>query len=279
MNNSEPGALTDGANPTVRSASIESPTVVAMQDRSFASLAEGEVNRPGHSWDQGNHSRLVALPDDAQRAMAPVDAQVLGVSGTGLAHPQPVETQQSSQGGVVGVVALGREEEPTELAPVETTSLARVHLGAAGVLRRVRWDPAVDVGEAVEAADGREPPVDRRGGQSPLLHGAAPQLDVGPCGLEHVETDVGAPLEERAQVVSVGLEGPTAVASQVRGSGHLGLSKRIGVTNAHQSYRAWDRGGHGILLVSRKTANTHAALSARGACSLCTGAVHVSIAH
>ena len=147
--------------------------------------------------------------------MAPVETQVLGVSSTGLAHPQPVETQQSGHGGVVGVVALGGEEEPAELAPIEATPFARVDLGPAGVLRRVRWDPTVDVGKTIEAADGRQPPVDGRSSQAPLLHGAAPQLDVGPCGLEHGETGVGAPLEERAQVVAIRLEGPTAVARQV----------------------------------------------------------------
>ena len=147
--------------------------------------------------------------------MATVEAEVLGVGGAGLAYPQSVEAQQGGQSGMVGVVALGREEEPAELAPVEATSFARVDLGPAGVLRRVRWDPAVDMGEAVEAADRGQPPVDGRGGQAPLLHGAAPQLDVGPLGLEDVETDVGAPLEEGTQVVAVGLEGPTAVAGQV----------------------------------------------------------------
>ena len=123
-----------------------------------------------------------------------------------------------------------------ELPSVEAAAFARVDLGPAGVLRWVRGDPAVDVGEAVEAADGREPAIDGRGGQAPLLHGAPPQLDVGPLGLEDVETDVGAPLEEGAQVVAIGLEGPTAIAGQVRSRGHLSLSERIGVASAHQRY-------------------------------------------
>jgi hypothetical protein len=87
--------------------------------------------------------------------MAPVEGDVLGIGGTGLAHSQTVQAQQSRQGGVVGVEALGREEEPTELAAVETTSFARVHLGAAGVLRWVRRNPSVDVGKAVEPTDRR----------------------------------------------------------------------------------------------------------------------------
>jgi hypothetical protein len=100
-----------------------------MQDRSLASLAEGEVNRPGHSWDQGNHGRLVALPDDAQGAMAPVGAEVLGTRPTGFAHSQTIQPKQCRQGRVAGVVALGREQEPAELAPVETTTFARIDLG------------------------------------------------------------------------------------------------------------------------------------------------------
>jgi hypothetical protein len=168
--------------------------------------------------------------------MAPVEAEILGVGGTGLAHPQSVQAKQGGQGRMVGVVALGREEESAELASVEPTPFARVDLGPAGILRWVRWDPAVDVGETIEAADGREPAIDGRGGQAPLLHGASPQLDVGPRRLEDVETDVGAPLEEGAQVVAVGLEGSAAVAGQERSRRHLGLSERIGVASAHQRH-------------------------------------------
>ncbi len=71
----EAGPLADGADPAVRRASVEPLTVVAMQDRSLASLAEGKVDRPGHPGDQGNHGRLVALPDDAQRPMPPPKAR------------------------------------------------------------------------------------------------------------------------------------------------------------------------------------------------------------
>ena len=63
------------------------------------------------------------------------------------------------------------------------------------------------------------------GGQAALLHGATPQLDVGPLGIEDVETNVGAPLEEGAQVVAVGLEGPTAVTGQERSRRHLCLGE------------------------------------------------------
>ncbi len=90
VDNPEAGSFADGADPAVRGASVESLTIVAMQDRSLAWLTQSKIDRPGHSGDQGNHGRLVALPDDAQRAMAPVEAEILGVGRTGFAHPQAV---------------------------------------------------------------------------------------------------------------------------------------------------------------------------------------------
>lgn len=87
--------------------------------------------------------------------MSPVEAEILGVGGAGLADPQPVEAQQRRQGGVVGVISLGGEKERAELSAVEAATFARVDLGAPGVLGRVGGDPTVDVGEAIEATDRR----------------------------------------------------------------------------------------------------------------------------
>ncbi len=155
MDDPEPGPLADGADPAMRRAPVEALAVVAVQDRALGALAEGQVDGAGHPWDKGYHRRLIALADDAQRPMAPVEAEVLGVGGAGLAHPQPVEAQERRQGGMVRVVALGREEERAELPAVKTPAFARVDLGPTNVLRGVGADPPVDVGEAVEAADGR----------------------------------------------------------------------------------------------------------------------------
>jgi len=92
----------------------------------------------------------------------------------------------------MGVVdPLGREQEPPEVGPVEATGVVGVDLGTTDVLGRVGADPAVDVGEAVEAAHGRQPPVDSGGGQAPGLHGPHVQRDLGPGGLEDVEAVVG----------------------------------------------------------------------------------------
>jgi hypothetical protein len=50
------------------------------------------------------------------------------------------------------VVVLGGEQEHAELGAVESSCVGWVDLRAADVLGWVRSDPAVDVGEAVEAA-------------------------------------------------------------------------------------------------------------------------------
>ena len=48
MDDPEAGPLPDGADPAMCGAPVEPLPVVAMQDRSLAPLAEGEVNGPGH---------------------------------------------------------------------------------------------------------------------------------------------------------------------------------------------------------------------------------------
>ena len=82
-------------------APIETLTVVPVQDRAFGALAEGEVDSPGHPRNEGDHGRLVALADDAQRPVPSVEAEVLGVGRTGLAHSQAVEPKERGEGGLV----------------------------------------------------------------------------------------------------------------------------------------------------------------------------------
>jgi hypothetical protein len=217
----------------VSGAPIESLAVSPVQDRALAALTEGQVDRAGHPWDQGNDRRLVALADDAQRSVAAIESQILGIGCAGLAHPQAVEAEEHRQGGMVVVVALGGEEEGAQLGAVETPARARVHLGATDVLGRIGTDPPVDMREAVEAADGGESPVDGRGGQPAFLAGGPPQLEVRPLGFEHRQSDAGAPVEVATQVEAVGLEGSTAVASQEGRPSHVSFLEWA-VGRAHQ---------------------------------------------
>jgi hypothetical protein len=217
----------------------------------------------GHPGNEGDHGRLVPLADDAQRRVSVVNTKILDVGGGGLAHPQAVETQQNGQSGMVVVIALGGEEERAELGPVQAATLIEVDLGPTDILGRVSADPAADVGEAVEATDSREAPVDGRRRQSPLLHRHPPQLDVDPLGFEHLEPDVGAPLEERPQVVAVCLECPTAIAGEIGARRHLGLIEGVSLGQCHQRRRC-TQGCHHLPPCLRKKANTlHSDLAVR----------------
>ena len=226
MDDSEPGPLADGADPAMCRATVQAVTVVAVEDRTLAALAEHEVDGAGHPWDEGDHGGLVALADDAQCPVPPIEAQVPRIGGTSFAHPKPVQAEEDCQDGLFTVVAFGREQEGAEFSAVEATSLARVDLGAADVLGRVGTDAPVDVGEAIKTADGREATVDGRGGQSPLLAGRPPQLDVRPLGLEHHESDAVTPLEVATQVKAIGFQGASAVASEESSRSHVGLFER-----------------------------------------------------
>jgi len=99
----------------------------------------------------------------------------------------------------------------------------KMDLGSADVLGRVGGDAAVDVGEAVAAAHRRQTAVDGGGGQAPGFHGPHVQLDLGPGGLEDVEAAIGRPLEERPQVVAIGIQRPSLVAGQERRHRQLGF--------------------------------------------------------
>ena len=145
---------------------------------------------------------------------------------------------------MVSVIAIGGEEERAELASVESPHFAWVDLGTADVLRRVGGNPSVDVGKSVKTADSGESAVDRRGRQTSLLHVGPPQLDMGPGGLEHGQSHIGAPLEKDAYVVAVGLKGASAVAGQVGNGCHLGLIEGTLFLRTHQDRRCHVRFCH-----------------------------------
>jgi hypothetical protein len=98
-------------------------------------------------------------------------------------------------------------------------------LGAADILGRVGRDAAVDVGEAVESAGGRQAPVDGRRSQAAFFHRSAVQLQVASGGRQHGQPVIAGALKQAAQVVPVSLKGPAAVASQERHRGQLVLTE------------------------------------------------------
>ena len=75
VHRAEPGALADGPNPAVRGAPVEAFAVTAAQDRAFAAFADGQVDGSRCSRDERDGGGLVALAEDAQRAMAAFDGR------------------------------------------------------------------------------------------------------------------------------------------------------------------------------------------------------------
>jgi hypothetical protein len=89
------GPLANGAHPAVGRASVEALSVVAAQDRALGALTDGQVDGPGHPGDQRDQSWFVSLADDVKSPVPPIDAKILDVGSTGLAHPEAVEAQKN----------------------------------------------------------------------------------------------------------------------------------------------------------------------------------------
>jgi hypothetical protein len=98
-----------------------------------------------------------------------------------------------------------------------------MHLRSPDILGRVGGHPTVDVCEPIEATNRREPPIDGGRRKASFLQGSPVQLDVGSCRLQDSQVGVLCPLEERPQVVAVGVERPAAVTGQKRPCGNVGL--------------------------------------------------------
>jgi hypothetical protein len=102
------------------------------------------------------------------------------------------------------------------------------------VLGRVGADPAVDVGEAVVAADRRQAPVDDRRGEPAFVHPRPVQLDVGSGCLERSQADVVGPLEELTQMSAIRRERAAGIARQERRRRELGLVEQRLIGWQHQ---------------------------------------------
>jgi hypothetical protein len=141
--------------------------------------------------------------------MPSLHAEILDVGGTRLADSKAVESQEHGEGGMRPVEALGRKEKCTELAPVHTPDLIGEDPRTTDVLSWIRTDTAIDVREAVETTNRREPTVNGRRRQSSFLERGPVEFDVTPRGGNDLETGVRSPLNLGPKIVSIGLERTT----------------------------------------------------------------------
>ena len=154
MHQPEPCPFADGADPPVGRAPIEALAVMANQNRALSSFPDGEVDRTGGAENERDEGRFVAVANDPQHPVTPLEGHFFNVGLAGLAGPEAVQPQQRRQSRMGVVKALGGEEEPAQVPTVEAASLGWVDLGATHVLGGVGGDAAVDASEAVVAARG-----------------------------------------------------------------------------------------------------------------------------
>ena len=101
--------------------------------------------------------------------MAAFEREVFDVGRACFGHSQAVESEQHRECGVGVVVAFGGEEECAERGAVHACGIVWMHGRSAHVLRWVRGDAPVDVGEAEEPANGGESSVDGGRGEISVL--------------------------------------------------------------------------------------------------------------
>jgi hypothetical protein len=80
----------------------------------LASLTDCEIDGSGRAGHERNHRWLVALTEDAERAVTAFEAEVFDLGCARLGHAQPVEAKQHREPGMVAVEVLGGKQEPAE---------------------------------------------------------------------------------------------------------------------------------------------------------------------
>ncbi len=199
---------------------------------------------------------LLPLPMIRRVRCPTFESEVLDVRRARLAGTQAIQPEEYRKHGVVVIESFGGEQERAEFGAVQAASLARMDARTAHVLGGVRRDAAVDVGVPVEATHCREAPVDGRGREPALLEGNAVQPDVRAGRAEYSQSDVGGPLEVRAQIVAVGVEGTVAIAGQERSRGQLGFIERVGRFEPQQRSAATGQAQSWVLLGQGRTNTT-----------------------
>jgi hypothetical protein len=109
----------------VGGAPVEPAAVVAEQDRPSGTFPDGQVDRPGDPRHQGYDCRPVALADDAECPVTPLEAEVLDVGRARLADPQAVQSEEHGKGGMGVIDPLGGDRNE----PSSERSRPRASLG------------------------------------------------------------------------------------------------------------------------------------------------------
>ena len=86
MNRANPSTFTDRANPSVRSATVESLPVVAEQDRSLRAFSDRKINRARYPRDEWDRCWFVTFANDLQCAVPAAEGEIFNVCAARFAH-------------------------------------------------------------------------------------------------------------------------------------------------------------------------------------------------
>ena len=111
----DPGAAGYPADDPPGAVPVQALPVHGAEDRSFAALADGQVDRPRGPRRERDGDGLAALAGDDQGPVAALDAGGLDVRAGGLGDPQAVDGQQGDQGMLGGRAEPGGDQQCADL--------------------------------------------------------------------------------------------------------------------------------------------------------------------
>src|SRR5919106_2092690 len=170
---------------------VNPPPAGSEEDRPVAALADHEIDGPGRAGRQGNGHNFASLAPDRERAMAPLQAQVLDVGADGFGDWQPVEGQQADQRVIPRAGQPGGDQHGAYLVAVQASGVGLIV--QAGSTYMGRWrdrQQALLFRVAVEAGHGAQPAGDRGPGPAQGLEMAGEGLDVGATRPQHRQPGV-----------------------------------------------------------------------------------------
>ncbi len=115
----QPGAAGDPADDPPGSVPVQPLAGGGGEDRSFAALADGQVDRPGGAGRERDDGFLAAFAGDRQGAVPSLGPEGFYVSAGGLGHAQPVEGEQRDQGVLGGGAEPGGDEQGADFVAVQ----------------------------------------------------------------------------------------------------------------------------------------------------------------
>jgi hypothetical protein len=115
----DPCAAGDAADDPPGAVPVQPPPVRRKEDRTFASLADSQIDRPRSARRQRDRDDLAALTGNDQGPVPAFQAQGLDIGAGGLRDAQPVEGEQGDQRMLAGRPEPGGDQQSAEFVAVQ----------------------------------------------------------------------------------------------------------------------------------------------------------------